>query len=168
MIVLIGFMGCGKSTIGRSIAKKLNYRFIDSDKAIEEEKGMSISEIFDTKGEEFFRAIEREYVEKLSSEEKIVLATGGGMPCYGDNGSILQRLGNVFYLKCSPQTIYERLKDDTTRPLLMCEDKLAVIQQLLTMRNEKYESAANYVLEADNLTADELTELIINKCHEKM
>lgn len=123
-IVLVGFMGCGKSTLGKKIAKKLNIPFIDSDQEIERLEGISVSEIFALKGEKYFRKLEHDFLLKLkesqsNTAEKIVLSCGGGMPCFFDNMQLLNELGASFYVKLSAFELAKRLTlAKTKRPLI--------------------------------------------------
>lgn len=117
-IILVGFMGSGKTTFGRNLAEKLNYKFIDTDKEIETLVGMSISTIFEKKGEAYFRQLEREYIKQLKVQN-VVIATGGGLPCFYDNMNYLNKIGVTVYLKYSVEELFERLKNETvSRPLL--------------------------------------------------
>ena len=158
-IVLIGFMGCGKTSVGMSFMPR--YRFLDTDAMIEEMVQMSVNEIFVNKGEKYFRQCESRLISELSEEnESFVLSTGGGMPLESENAEGLKRLGTVVYLKASAETIYERLKDDNTRPLLMCDDKIGRIRELLNVRDSKYAEAADCVVEVDNRSIEEICDII--------
>lgn len=149
-LILIGYMGCGKSTIGTKSARAFEFRFLDTDALIEQEEGCTISELFAEKGEEYFRAKETETIKRLQREPKgILLATGGGLPMREENAKILQELGTIVYLKCSPETLIARLSGDTRRPLLAegtLEDK---IKTMLEIRGPIYESVADVILETD-------------------
>lgn len=117
-IILVGFMGSGKTTFGRNLAEKLNYQFIDTDKEIETLVGMSIPTIFEKKGEAYFRQLEREFIKQLKVQN-VVIATGGGLPCFYDNMNYLNKIGVTVYLKYSVEELFERLKNETiSRPLL--------------------------------------------------
>lgn len=121
-IILIGYMGSGKSEVGRQLAAFLNYKFIDLDQAIAKETGSSISKLFLTKGELYFRKIERKMVEKiLSDNSDLILATGGGTPCYGDMVQFLKSLAatTTVYLKTSNEELTQRLfSEKNKRPLI--------------------------------------------------
>ena len=133
-IILIGFMGSGKSTMGRLIANKFQYAFVDTDHYIEKKEGRKISEIFTDDGEEYFRNLETEVLkELLDSEEKKVLALGGGTPLRAENRELLKKNGNVIFLKVTSEDAYQRLKDDSERPLLQVEDPKKKIQEILFM-----------------------------------
>ncbi len=119
IIFLIGFMGSGKSTLGKRLARKIEYRFIDMDHVLEEQEGMKISEIFDLKGEKYFRNLEKDYLETLEVSDDVVIATGGGAPCWGNNMEIMNRKGVTVYLKMSPGSLASRLeKSRNIRPLI--------------------------------------------------
>ena len=140
-IILVGFMGSGKTTFGMKLAKKLNYQFVDTDKEIEELVGMSIESIFNTKGEKYFRQLEKQYIQKLKVQN-VVIATGGGMPCFYDNMEYLNKIGVTVYLEYSSQELFERLKNETVnRPLLKHkseEDLFDYIDDLLLKRERYY------------------------------
>lgn len=144
-VVLIGFMGCGKSTLGKKIARKLNYRFLDSDEEIERISGRTVPELFEEFGETHFRELENDYLRSLRSEQKIVLSTGGGMPCFNDNMKLIKELGTSFYLKLSPYELASRLqKSKTPRPLLRGkneEELYFYVKEMLRQRNDFYQQA---------------------------
>lgn len=147
-IVLIGFMGCGKSSIGGKLARAFQCRFIDADQVLEKEFGCTISEFFEKEGEEEFRKRETELLKVLAQEkEKIVLATGGGMPLRAENAALLKKIGTVFFLKVTPEETLARLESDTTRPLLMGADKEEKVRKLLADRMPKYTAAADYIID---------------------
>lgn len=163
-IILIGYMGCGKTTIGKHLARIGRYNFVDTDEEIEIQQGRSISDIFATDGEEAFRDMETAYLEQLIAEKKegMLLSTGGGMPLREQNRRLLQQLGTVVYLKTSPETVYNRIKGDTKRPLLQCENPLARIKEMLEKRVPIYSEAASYTIETDDLKQGEIAELILD------
>ncbi|WP_372744672.1 shikimate kinase [Lutibacter sp.] len=119
-VVLLGYMASGKSAVGRLLAKELNLQFVDLDNFIEENELMSISEIFETKGEIYFRKKESEYLEKLLNfNENSIISLGGGTPCYGNNIELIAKKSKSFYLKASINTIFHRLIGETSkRPLV--------------------------------------------------
>lgn len=168
-IILVGYMACGKSSIGRLLAKRLGCRLLDTDTYIEQKAGKLIKEIFADEGEAYFRQLEtdciQELIQKYAGEnaEQVVFATGGGLPMREENRKLLRQLGQVFLLKASQETIYERVKDDTTRPLLQCEDPLEKIGQMLEQRREAYEDAADITISVDGKTKDEITDEILDR-----
>lgn len=155
-------MGSGKSSLGKKIANKLNYRFIDSDTEIEKLQQLTISEIFNKKGETYFRQIEAEFIRSIPKDEPFVLSTGGGTPCYHENLSYLATLGRTFYLKLSPFELTQRLmKAKIQRPLLIGknEDELyTYIKEKLAERLDFY-SQAHFTL----LGKEQKVEVILNK-----
>lgn len=149
-LILIGYMGCGKSTIGTKSARAFEFKFCDTDRMIEEEEGCTISELFTQKGEPYFRTCETELLEELIRQPKgMIIATGGGLPMKEENRPLLKRLGTVIYIKCSIDTLVSRLAGDTRRPLLAegeLEDK---VRTMLKLREPVYESLADVILETD-------------------
>lgn len=148
-IVLCGFMGCGKSTIGRALAEKLNMRLIDTDAYIEKKEGMKISEIFSSKGEEYFRNAELEACRELADIKNCIISTGGGTLLKDENVTEIKKGGTVFFLNISPQTVLMRLRHDTTRPLLQRKDKEKAVNELMDQRMPLYRKAADYIVSAE-------------------
>lgn len=160
-VVLIGFMGSGKSTMGIRLSYQLRYVLEDTDKLIEARAGKTISEIFAQEGEEAFRQMETELLEKLAERKgRRVYSVGGGTPVRAVNRPLLKKLGTVVYLRTRPETVYERLKDDNTRPLLQGEDPLGKIRRLMAEREEAYMDAADMVLDVDEMTSEQVVERI--------
>lgn len=145
-IYLVGFMGTGKSTIGRQLAQELDYRFIDSDQAIEAEAGLSIPDIFQTQGEAKFRAMEKAFVESGHDAEACVVSCGGGLVFQPGLKEMLQAKGVVISLFASPETIYERTRSNKNRPLLNVDNPKAEIERLLAERMPVYKEAGIGVL----------------------
>ena len=114
-IFLIGFMGSGKSALGRKLASRMGYQFIDMDNLIEEKEGMSVRKIFRKKGEAGFRKMERKTLEKLIRKDKLVISTGGGVPCGPGNMGLINQHGISVYLKMDQSALYERLKTRQSR-----------------------------------------------------
>ena len=166
-IILIGFMGCGKSTVGMRLSYRLHRIVEDTDKLIEKKEGISISEIFKEKGEACFRLLETECLQELLQDktEKII-STGGGLPVNPKNHGLLKELGQVVYLKISPETVWERLKNDTSRPLLQCENPLEKIRELLAKREACYEAAAQITILVDGKSMEQILEEIVEKTKE--
>ena len=136
-IVLIGFMGSGKTTIGKSLEEKTDMVFVDTDELIEAYEGCKVSEIFADKGEAYFRRLEKETLKNLlESTDNKVISTGGGIVTNQENIPLLKQLGKVFYLRIKPETVVERLEGDKTRPLLIGEDKLVKVERFMTDRKE--------------------------------
>lgn len=141
IIYLIGFMGVGKSTIGRLLAKELNYEFIDTDDEIELREKMSINDIFKNKGEEYFRTVESDIIKEISLRDNIIVSCGGGIIKSDDNIDIMRSGGRVILLKAPANVIYERIRDDNNRPLLKGEKSIDKIQSLIDERRDLYDKA---------------------------
>lgn len=149
-IILIGFMGCGKTSVGGKLSRAFGWRFLDTDQLLEEEFGCTISEFFDREGEEEFRCRETQLLKRLCSEpEEMIVSTGGGMPLRTENAALLKQLGTVFYLKASEEATIARLAGDTTRPLLAWDGREEKIRRLLGERAPKYAAASDYIIETD-------------------
>ena len=156
-IVLIGFMGSGKTTFGKALAKHMNMEFLDTDAYIEEKAGKSIPQIFVEDGEDAFRKLETEVLQYLrDSVKRTVLATGGGMPLRRENARLLKEIGKVCYLTAAPQVIYDRVKGDVNRPLLQGEDPYGRICHLMGERRPLYEQAADVVVDANSDNVEEM------------
>jgi shikimate kinase len=140
-LALIGFMGTGKSSVGRLIAEQLHYSFIDTDELIESRAGKSVSAIFAEDGEPAFRRREKEIVAELASRNRSVIATGGGLGANEQNLASLKEHSLVVCLWASPEKIWERVRSQTHRPLLREADPLANIRQLLISREPLYKQA---------------------------
>lgn len=156
-IILIGYMGSGKSTVGRKAAKAVEYNFLDTDALIEKEEGMTISKLFEEKGEPYFREKETETIRKLIAEPKgNIIATGGGLPMKEGNAELLKELGTVIYLKAETDTLMKRLSGDNARPLLKNGDLREKIETMLAVRGPVYEACADLVLQTDNMSFYEI------------
>lgn len=169
-IILLGYMASGKSTIGRLLEKIFEYKFIDLDSFIEKKEGKSISEIFNLKGEVYFRKIENIYLkELLSTKEKCILSLGGGTPCYANNMQLIKENKDTvsFYLKTSNKEIVNRLMDEKEeRPLVSHigskKSMTEFVAKHLFERNPIY-SKADYVLNSDGKTKEQIVEQIVFK-----
>lgn len=140
-LALVGFMGSGKSTVGRLVARQLGLGFVDTDEAIEAKASRRISEIFASEGETAFRALERQVLEELMAREGLVIATGGGLICQPGNLEILRQRALVICLWASADTIWERVRHQTHRPLLQVAEPQAEIARLLAIREPFYRQA---------------------------
>lgn len=148
-IALCGFMGCGKSTIGKRLARELSLEFCDLDRYIEEQEGRTVTEMFQKFGETGFRARERQAVRELSKREEIVIACGGGTVLFPENVEEFHKNGaKILYLKVPLPFLQERLKNDRKRPLLQRTDRREFIERLYRERCPLYEKAADQVIEA--------------------
>ncbi len=162
-IVLVGPMGAGKSTIGRHLARELGYRFLDSDRVIEERCGADIPWIFDVEGEAGFRQRESAMLRELSEVEQSVLATGGGAVMLEDNHAYLKQDAIVVYLKASLDQQSERTRKDRNRPLLQNEDPEAVLRRLFELRDPIYGELADIVMYTDRKSPRLVVRQIINR-----
>jgi|LSQX01.3.fsa_nt_gb shikimate kinase len=163
-IILIGFMGSGKSSVGKRLAEKLGYNFRDTDEMIVATEGLEIQEIFRKYGEVLFRNLETTLLVSITDTlEKTVLSTGGGIPTIDRNINLLRVMGQLIYLQASKNTIIERLAGDTTRPLLMGENPKERIEKLLNERRPIYERAADVIINTDRKTIDDIVNEIIER-----
>jgi shikimate kinase len=140
-LVLIGFMGTGKSSLGRLLAQTLKYCFIDTDQLIEERQGCSITELFSRVGEAGFRHLENELAHELGPVDEAVIATGGGFPLNPENIALLRRNGLIISLQATAETIYRRICTERHRPLLTQSDPLNRITTLLAARAPIYQNS---------------------------
>lgn len=154
-IFLVGFMGCGKSTIGRKLATAGGYNFVDLDQRVCELAGATIPEIFATQGEEAFRVWERKALEEVAQRDNVVVATGGGAPCCGDNMDFILAHGKAVYLKMSATALQQRLLHArAVRPKIVGkspEELLTYIEELLAQR-EPFYSRANVVVNCNDVS----------------
>ena len=160
-VVLIGFMGSGKTSVGLRLSYRLRRPVEDTDKLIERREGRTISEIFAREGEAHFRQLETALlVELVEKGRTAIYSVGGGTPVRPENRELLKRLGKVVLLRVKPETVYERLKEDTTRPLLQCGNPLERIRELMESRKEAYESCADVILDVDYMEVEDIIERI--------
>lgn len=159
-IVLVGFMGAGKTTTGRVLAQKLNRRFIDLDREIEGSCGMAVSEIFRVHGEAFFRERERLTIRDLLPRDNTVIATGGGAVLLPENVANLKKHGKMICLAANTETIINRLGTDKSRPLLNAPNREELIGRLLQERAQRYQ-LADLTVDTNRLTPDEVADRII-------
>ena len=165
-IVLIGFMGSGKTTFGKALAQKLNMSFLDTDAYIEEQAGKPIAMIFEEDGEEYFRKLETEVLIRLrDTVSNTVFSTGGGMPLRNQNARLLKEIGRVYYLTAANQVIYDRVKDDSNRPLLQCENPYERIRMLMKERAPLYEQAADVLVDTNSTDIEEVCGRIMEDYH---
>ncbi|HAP02831.1 MAG TPA: shikimate kinase [Lachnospiraceae bacterium] len=162
-IYLIGFMGTGKTTTGRKLSKLTGKKLLDTDELIVEQEGRSISQIFAEDGEAGFREIETGVFKKLSTEEKeYIISCGGGAPLRETNVSYMKKNGVVIRLTATAETVYERVKNNTSRPLLKSPDPMQRIVSLMGEREEAYSSAADITIKTDGKTPDQVASEILS------
>jgi len=160
-IVLIGFMGSGKSSIGRLVAGRLGFQFVDTDALIVERAGREIAEIFASEGEERFRDLETAAIESLAHRERCVIATGGGVVLRERNRGLLRELGFVVLLMASEDVIFERVSRNTKRPLLQTANPRETVTAMLAARQPAYEAAAQWKLDSTALSHATAAEAVI-------
>lgn len=159
-IVLVGFMGTGKSEVGRRLAARLGRVFIDTDTVIEQKMGISIAQLFAEKGEDYFRQQERHVIAQVCQRNGQVIATGGGAIVDPLNAQQLKQNGFVVCLSAAPEVIYERVRRNADRPLLQGEDPLTKIRTLLEARAEAY-AQADVTIDTSQRSADEVTDAVM-------
>lgn len=166
-VVLVGPMGAGKSTIGRLLARELGYRFLDSDRIIEERCGANIPWIFDVEGEDGFRQRETAMLDELSNETGTVLATGGGAVMRAENRGLLKKNSVVIYLKTSIDQQVERTRKDRNRPLLQNDDPEGVLRRLFAIRDPLYTELADIVMFTDRKSPRLVVRQLVNRINPK-
>ena len=165
-IFLIGFMGAGKSTISDYLKNVLAMDVVEMDQCIVERQGMSISDIFETYGEEYFRELETNLLIEMQSRSNVVVSCGGGVPMRERNVAEMKKNGRVVLLTAKPETILERVKDNHDRPLLENNKNVSFIADLLEKRRAKYEAAADIVIQTDGKSELEICEELIHRLRE--
>ncbi len=165
-IFLIGFMGAGKSTISDYLKNALAMDVVEMDQCIVERQEMSISDIFETYGEEYFRELETNLLIEMQSRSNVVVSCGGGVPMRERNVVEMKKNGRVVLLTAKPETILERVKDNHDRPLLENNKNVSFIADLLEKRRAKYEVAADIVVETDGKSELEICEEMIHRLRE--
>ena len=162
-IILIGMMGAGKTTIGLELSKKLtDFNLVDTDSEIEKSENMKISEIFEKFGEQYFRELETKIIEKICKNENQIISTGGGIFENEKNQKILKENGRVIYLKATSEALFERIKNQTHRPLLKQGFGKENIKSILEKREINY-LKAHTIIDTENKPIYNIVEEIINK-----
>ena len=162
-IVLIGFMGAGKSTISEFLKTVFAMDVIEMDQIIAERQGMTISDIFETYGEDYFRDLETNLLIEMQSKKNMVISCGGGVPMRERNVAEMKKNGRVVLLTAKPETILNRVKDNHDRPLLEGNKTVSYITDLMEKRREKYQAAADIVIETDGKSELEICEELVKK-----
>lgn len=162
-IVLIGFMGTGKSTIAKELAKTCRMSVVEMDEEIVRRQGRSIADIFAENGEEYFRDLETNLLEELQTGENQVISCGGGAVLREENVRIMKKNGCVVLLTALPETIYERVKNNADRPILRGNMNVEYIASLMEKRREKYEKAADLVIATDGKTARQICDELMQE-----
>lgn len=163
-ITLIGFMGCGKTSVGEELARLLGVGRADLDQLIEERAGTTISEIFKTKGEAAFRALETEVLnETAARDEALVVCSGGGIVLDPKNTETIRRRGTAVWLRASPQTIFARVSGDGSRPVLANAASAERIGEILSARLPRYEATADFAVDTDGKSIAEIAREIVER-----
>lgn len=162
-IFLIGFMGAGKSTIARALQRELGFPLIEMDERIVKEQGMSINDIFAQYGGDHFRDIESQLIVDIGKEEPSIVSCGGGVVVRPQNTQNMKEIGRIVFLKATPETIYERVKNSTDRPILNGHMNVEYIAELMEKRRALYEAAADITIQTDGKTREQIREEIIGK-----
>nr|WP_305119664.1 MULTISPECIES: shikimate kinase [unclassified Ruminococcus] len=160
---MCGFMGCGKTTVGKIIAKKTYLDFIDMDRYIEEKEGCTVKEIFDRHGEDYFRDLEHQACIELANRENCIISSGGGSLIYERNVKALEKNALIVYLSVPLEDIKYRLRNDKIRPLLQRPDKDEAMAELYNKREPLYMNAARFVIrpgKGPGATADKIIEIL--------
>lgn len=165
-IFLIGFMGAGKSTVARELSQRLGCELVEMDERIVSEQGMSINDIFAKYGEEHFRDIESQLILDLGEQEASVISCGGGVIVRPENVDYMKKSGKVVYLTASPQTVYERVKNSTDRPILNGHMNVEYIAELMDKRRAKYHAAADIGVVTDDRNRKDICDEIIARLKE--
>jgi len=155
-------MGAGKTTIGKILSQKLNHNFVDLDLHIEKEQGISISEIFEKHGEKYFRDVETESLRKISEKSNHIISTGGGIVIKDENWEIMRNRGVSVYLKSSIETLFNRVKHKTTRPLLNVENPFEKANELFLSRESLYEKS-EIILDREGLEPGDVAMAIVRE-----
>ena len=153
--------GCGKSTVGRQLGRQLGRNFVDSDAQIEHQIGCSIREYFDREGEAAFRDVEQAVIARLTQDDDLVLATGGGVVLRAANREALHERSTVFYLRSTPEELARRLRHDKHRPLLQGGDPLRKLRELYRERDSLYRRTAHYVVETPRPSVHALLNMVL-------
>lgn len=165
-IYLIGFMGVGKSTIGRLLAEETKGQLMEMDETIEAEQGTTINEIFAQYGEIHFRDLESELVERIAGQEGKIVSCGGGAVLRTENVANMKKSGTIVFLSATPETIYKRVRYSTNRPLLNGNMNVEYIAGLMEKRRSLYESAADVTISTDGKTTAEIVRELLSKCED--
>ena len=162
-IFLIGFMGTGKTTIANALKRKYDMQVVDMDAEIEKEQQMAISDIFSSKGEEYFRDLETQLIKDLQKKDNVVISCGGGAVLREENVTEMKKSGKIVLLNATPETILERVKNSHNRPLLEGNKNVDFIRELMSKREDKYNAAAEITVSVDNRAVDEIADEVYRK-----
>ncbi len=155
-------MGAGKTTIGKILSQKLNYNFVDLDLHIEKKQGISISEMFEKHGEKYFRDVETESLRKISEKSNQIISTGGGIVIKDENWEIMRNNGVSVYLKASIETLFNRVKHKSTRPLLNVENPFEKVKEIFSSRESLYEKS-DIILNREGIETGDVAMAIVRE-----
>ena len=159
-IYLVGFMGTGKTSVGRALSKRLRLKFVDMDESIVKKEKRSINDIFDTEGEPYFRKVEKEALKEVADRVAQVVACGGGIVIDPENIEVMKKTGKIIALTARPQAILERTKKYTHRPLLNVAEPEAKIEELLRIRRPYY-AKADFSIDTSDLSVKQVAQSIV-------
>ena len=162
-IFLIGYMGTGKSSVAKFLSTEHGWDVLEMDDMIVQRQGMSIADIFEKHGEEYFRDVESNLIKEICLQQNKVVSCGGGVVLREQNVDEMKKRGNIVLLSASPETILERVKDDTSRPLLQGNKTIEFLSEMMEKRREKYENAADVVIQTDGKQIAEICNEIVEK-----
>lgn len=166
-ILLIGFMGTGKTTVSRQLKRVTNMPEIDMDAYIVKKEGRPISEIFEKDGEEYFRKVETQCLIEILEKKGVIVSCGGGVVVKDENVSYMKDKGVIVLLTATPETVFDRVKDSNDRPILNGNMSVEYIATLMEKRRERYLSVADIIIETDNKEVEQIANEIISKVKEK-
>ncbi len=160
-IFLVGMMGAGKTTVGKALARRLDREFVDTDRVLVERTGVPVATIFEIEGEEGFRRRETTLLEELAARRDCVIATGGGAVLSEHNRRLMRQAGTVVYLRARVESLWERTRHDTTRPLLATADPRATLASILEKRDPLYREAAHVMVDTGSQSAAALVNRVL-------
>ena len=166
-VFLVGLMGAGKTTVGRTLAKRLDLEFVDTDREIEARTGVSIPTVFDIEGEEGFRRRESEVLKLVAGKTRQVIATGGGVVLRPENRECMRAGGFVVYLNVPPNILWERTRHDRNRPLLQVDDPLRRLRELYAIRDPLYREVADYIVDGGRIGAQSIVQILAREIEER-
>jgi shikimate kinase len=166
-IYLVGMMGAGKTTLGKSLSRRLRLRFVDTDRVLVERTGVAVATIFEVEGEAGFRKRESGLLAQLAGEEPSVVATGGGAILDPENRQVMREHGTVVYLRARVEHLWERTRHDTHRPLLKTPDPRGTLERLLQARDPLYREAAHVIVDTGHYSAATILERVIDALQQR-
>ncbi len=167
-LVMIGFMGVGKTSVGRLVAQTLGREFLDTDEMVERRARASVGEVFRRDGETVFRQLEADAIKEAVAYPARVVTVGGGAPLSVENRTLLKQTGFLVYLRAKPETLVKRLTHVHDRPLLAGADRLSRVRDLLSARDPVYETAGDALVDTDGITAQETAEQVVRWYRERV